>query len=150
MAYQMKDLSGSLFVNENKNPQDANDRRPHYKGKVMINGQIYFVSAWWTTKEGIQPFFSLKFELPRAQTQQYAPAQPQQYAPAQPQYVPQAPAQPQYQQVQSYQQATQPQAPRGGMPPQYQQQPPRYQQPAAPAQPQNESLNPQPDDLPFD
>lgn len=162
MAYQMKDMSGALFANENKNPQDPNDRRPHFKGKVMVNGQIYEAACWWRTREGAQPYLSINIELPRVPQGGYQQNPPQggyqqnppQAAPQNQQYPqqyqPQAPAPQQYRQVQTYQQAAQPQQPRGGqMPPQYQQPaaPPRYQQ--APAAPNPNSLEPQEDDLPF-
>lgn len=153
MAYQMKDMSGALFANENKNPQDPNDRRPHFRGKVMVNGQIYDAACWWRARENAQPYLSINLELPRAQQGGYQ-QNPPQTAPQNQQYPqqyqPQAPAQQQYRQVQTYQQAAQPQQPRGGgMPPQYQQPtaPPRYQQ--APAAPNPNSLDPQDDDLPF-
>jgi len=44
--YQLKDLCGSLFRNENK----KGDKHPDYTGSVMINGVEMRMSGW--LKEG--------------------------------------------------------------------------------------------------
>lgn len=46
MAYEMKDMSGSLFKNEKRDK----DTHPHATGSALIDGVEYWVSAW--TKEG--------------------------------------------------------------------------------------------------
>jgi hypothetical protein len=43
---EKKDNSGVLFKNENKD----NERKPDYKGNIMVDGQEYWLSAW--IKEG--------------------------------------------------------------------------------------------------
>ena len=151
----MKDLTGSMFTNQYKNQQDPNDRSPHFKGNVLINGVQWAVAGWWAYPlNGGQPYIQLKFEVPRQQQgqQQY---QGQQQSYQQPGYQPQP--QPQYQQrpaapQQGYQQGYQAQ-PQPQVQPQYQQPAPapapqpQYQQPAAPGYPPQSG---QPvDDLPF-
>jgi len=46
MAYEMKDMSGSLFRNEKR----EKDTHPNATGSCLIDGVEYWVSAW--TKEG--------------------------------------------------------------------------------------------------
>lgn len=46
MAYQQRDNSGTLFVNDRK----EEDRHPDWKGNIMINGVQYDLAAW--KKEG--------------------------------------------------------------------------------------------------
>lgn len=57
MAWEMKDMSGSLF----KNDKREKDTHPHARGECMIDGVTYYVSAW--TKEGKNgKFQSLAFK----------------------------------------------------------------------------------------
>ena len=46
MAFEQRELSGSLFKNEKK----TEDKHPHMTGSALIDGVEYWVSAW--TKEG--------------------------------------------------------------------------------------------------
>lgn len=46
MAYEPKEGQGSLFRNSDK----EHDKQPDYKGKIMIGGAEYRLSAW--IKEG--------------------------------------------------------------------------------------------------
>ena len=46
MAYEMKDMSGSLFKNEKR----EKDTHPNATGSALIDGVEYWVSAW--TKDG--------------------------------------------------------------------------------------------------
>lgn len=46
MAYELKEGQGSLFRNADK----EHDKQPDYKGKIMIGGVEYRLSAW--IKEG--------------------------------------------------------------------------------------------------
>lgn len=46
MAWEMKDGTGSLFKNDKK----ETDNHPDYRGDCMIDGQVYWLSAW--IKEG--------------------------------------------------------------------------------------------------
>ncbi len=57
MAYEQRDNSGVLFSNDKRG---NNDRAPNAKGKAMIGGKMYWVSAW--TKNGNKgKFQSLSF-----------------------------------------------------------------------------------------
>jgi hypothetical protein len=57
MAYEMRELSGSLFKNEKK----TEEKHPQMQGSCLIDGVEYYVSAW--TKEGTKGRFqSLAFK----------------------------------------------------------------------------------------
>jgi hypothetical protein len=54
MAYVPKEGGGSLF----KNDKQGNDKRPDWRGDLMIGGQLYEIAAW--EKQGARgAFFSL-------------------------------------------------------------------------------------------
>lgn len=54
MAYEKKNMSGSLF----KNTRKEKDSHPDYQGDLIIDGTHYWLSGW--LKEGSQgKFFSL-------------------------------------------------------------------------------------------
>lgn len=64
MAYEQKDMSGTLF----KNDRREKDSHPHAKGTALIDGVEYWVSAW--TKEGSKgKFQSLSFQRKEQRTQ---------------------------------------------------------------------------------
>ena len=72
MAFEQRDNSGTLFKNERR----EKDSHPNATGQAMIDGVMYWVSAW--TKEGAKgKFQSLSFkrkdELPQP-TRKAAPA----------------------------------------------------------------------------
>ena len=46
MAYEIRELSGSLFKNEKK----TEEKHPQMQGSCLIDGVEYYVSAW--TKDG--------------------------------------------------------------------------------------------------
>jgi len=46
MAYEMRELSGSLFKNEKK----TEEKHPQMQGSCFIDGVEYWISAW--TKDG--------------------------------------------------------------------------------------------------
>jgi hypothetical protein len=79
MAYEMKDNSGSIFRNDKR----EKDTHPHATGKCLIDGKLYYISAW--TKEGN----SGKFQSLSFKAAEQKPAAPRQAAPkqAQPQMV---------------------------------------------------------------
>lgn len=54
-SYQQRDNEGSLFKNDRK----ESDRHPDYTGKVMVDGRMYWLSAWVKRPDGKAPFFSL-------------------------------------------------------------------------------------------
>lgn len=54
MAYEKKDMSGSLFKNDRKEKES----HPDYQGDIIIDGKHYWLSGW--IKEGQKgKFFSL-------------------------------------------------------------------------------------------
>jgi hypothetical protein len=59
MAYEMKDNSGSLFANENR----QSDTHANAKGTAMIDGKEYWVDAWTNTAANGKKYQSLKFKL---------------------------------------------------------------------------------------
>jgi hypothetical protein len=57
MAYEQRDNSGSVFVNDRK----ETDKHPDRTGTAMIDGVMYYVSGW--IKEGNKgKFMSLAFK----------------------------------------------------------------------------------------
>jgi len=49
MAYEMRDMSGSLF----KNDKRENDSQPNARGSAKVDGEEYWVDSWTkTTKDG--------------------------------------------------------------------------------------------------
>lgn len=46
MAYEQRELSGSIFKNDKK----TEDKHPNGQGRCLIGGVEYYISAW--TKEG--------------------------------------------------------------------------------------------------
>lgn len=57
MAYEHKDMTGSIFVNEDK----KGERHPDWRGKVKINGEEYY-AAGWNNESRNGPYISMKFE----------------------------------------------------------------------------------------
>jgi hypothetical protein len=58
MAYEMKELSGSLF----KNQKREKDTHPNATGSALINGVEYWVSAWTKKDKNGDPWQSLAFK----------------------------------------------------------------------------------------
>jgi hypothetical protein len=57
MAYELKELQGSLFTNERK----EKETHPDWQGTCKVDGKEYWISAW--EKEGAKgKFFSLAFK----------------------------------------------------------------------------------------
>jgi hypothetical protein len=66
MAYEQRDNSGTMFVNDRKEKETHPDRT----GTAMIDGVMYYVSGWM--KDGAKgKFLSLAFKRKEA-PQQYA------------------------------------------------------------------------------
>lgn len=63
MAYEPKDNSGALFINDRK----ETDTHPDRKGTALIGGVEYFVSGWLKTKDG-KPWLSLAFQPKQQQS----------------------------------------------------------------------------------
>lgn len=69
MAYELRELSGSLFKNDKK----ETEKHPNMTGSALIDGVEYFVSGW--TKEGNKgKWISLAFKPKDAKPKQ--PAKP--------------------------------------------------------------------------
>jgi hypothetical protein len=58
MAYEQKDLQGSIFANDKR----ENDKQPNAKGSCMIGGDEYWISAWTKTDKNGNKFQSLAFK----------------------------------------------------------------------------------------
>jgi hypothetical protein len=57
MAYEIRENSGSLFVNDKK----SSDKHPDRKGQALIGGVEYWVSAWRKKSAVGKDFVSLAF-----------------------------------------------------------------------------------------
>jgi len=58
MAFEQRDNSRSLWVNDRKTA----DNHPDRTGTVMVSGKLYFINGWLKkTKDG-QPYLSLSFK----------------------------------------------------------------------------------------
>ena len=45
--FEMKDMSGALFKNEDKDPENEDhDKWADYRGRIMVGGVEYWLSAW--------------------------------------------------------------------------------------------------------
>lgn len=58
MAYEIKDMSGSLFPNKDK----KTDKHPDRNGTVKIEGVEYWASGWVKQDKNGQPWLSLAFK----------------------------------------------------------------------------------------
>lgn len=63
MAYEQRDLSGSLFIN-NKREKDTH---PNMNGTVMVEGKEYWVSAWTKERNNGEKWLSLALKPKEAQ-----------------------------------------------------------------------------------
>lgn len=71
MAYEQRELSGSLFKNEKK----TEDKHPNAQGSCLIEGVEYWVSAW--TKDGAKgKWQSLQFKRKDQQAKQAPKSEP--------------------------------------------------------------------------
>lgn len=59
MAFEQKDNSGSLFVNERQQP---GTQQPDRSGSAMIDGVEYWVSGWLKKTQDGQTWLSLAFK----------------------------------------------------------------------------------------
>jgi uncharacterized protein (DUF736 family) len=55
MAFEQRDLSGSLFRNDKK----SSDKHPDYKGVVMVRGEEFWLAGWIKTGQNGKKFMSL-------------------------------------------------------------------------------------------
>jgi len=68
MAYEMKNLSGSLFKNQKK----EKDTHPNAQGSCLIDGIEYWMSAWVKEDKNGNKWQSLAFK-PKEEKQEQAP-----------------------------------------------------------------------------
>jgi hypothetical protein len=59
MAYEMKELTGTLFDNNRK----EKDTHPNKTGSCKIDGKEYWISAWIKYDDAGRERFSLAFKL---------------------------------------------------------------------------------------
>ena len=59
MSYELRDMSGSMFKNKDK---EDGDQRPNATGSCMVDGVEYFVSAWTKKDKNGSPWQSLSFK----------------------------------------------------------------------------------------
>jgi len=72
MAFEKRDLTGSLFKNDKK----ISDSSPQYTGTITIDGVDYWQSAWVKESKSGLKFFSQSFKRKDAPPQSYnAPPQ---------------------------------------------------------------------------
>lgn len=62
MAYEPKDMTGSLF----KNDRREKETHAHAKGTALIDGVEYWVDAWTNETRDGQKYQSLKFKRKEA------------------------------------------------------------------------------------
>lgn len=58
MAYEQKELTGSLFKNKKK----QTDKHPDTNGSALINDVEYWVSGWTKTTQNGEKWISLAFK----------------------------------------------------------------------------------------
>lgn len=63
MAFEQKDLSGALFKNKDKAPDD--ERAPDYTGAATVEGQAYFLDAWIKEAKSGGKYMSIRFKAKR-------------------------------------------------------------------------------------
>ena len=59
MAYELRDMGGSMFKNKDKK---EGDNRPNVTGECMVDGVAYYVSAWTKKDKNGNPWQSLAFK----------------------------------------------------------------------------------------
>jgi hypothetical protein len=70
MAYEQKELSGSLF----KNDERKTDKHPNLQGSALIDGVEYWVSGWTKEKTDGDKWISLAFKAKEQKPQAKKPA----------------------------------------------------------------------------
>ena len=87
--YQLKDNRGNLFINKKKklgaaaealseDQKKENEKRPHRNGKVRLNGELFWLSAWEKQTKAGELFFAVSIGGPAPEDD--APAQPTQHS----------------------------------------------------------------------
>ena len=70
MAYEARDMSGSIFVNDRK----ERDNQPDRTGSAMIDGVEYWVNGWMKKDKNGRPWMSLAFKRKDAPSGKAPPA----------------------------------------------------------------------------
>lgn len=73
MAYEKKDLTGSVFRNRDKRTETHSD----YTGDCLIEGQEYWMNCWEKKDKNGNTFFSFSFKKKQPRQQTDAPAKTQ-------------------------------------------------------------------------
>lgn len=55
MAWEQREGSGSLFLNDKK----GNERAPNYRGDILLDGVVYELAGWVKTTQKGDKFLSL-------------------------------------------------------------------------------------------
>jgi len=71
MAYEQKDMTGSLFKNNRK----ERDTQPAYTGSVTLNGEQYWLSAWLKKDKHSETYMSLALKPKEERREEPAPRQ---------------------------------------------------------------------------
>lgn len=61
MAYEQKDNTGSLFINEKKDSPKA----PFFTGTCKVDGNVWRVAGWKRESKNGKNYISLSFSVPR-------------------------------------------------------------------------------------
>ena len=73
MAYEARDMSGSVFINDRK----ERDNQPDRTGSCMIDGVEYWVNGWVKKDKNGKPWMSLAFKRKDAPSTGRPPPAPQ-------------------------------------------------------------------------
>ena len=69
MAYEQKDMTGSVF----KNNEKKTDSHPDRSGSCLIDGVAYWISGWVKQDKNGNPWMSLAFKRKEAKPAAIAP-----------------------------------------------------------------------------
>lgn len=60
MAYELKDNSGSIFVNDRK----TSEKQPTYKGRVKLMGKEWDIAIWTKLDRNNQTYYNFSLSEP--------------------------------------------------------------------------------------
>jgi hypothetical protein len=69
MSFELKDMSGSIWVNDRKQA----DSHPDRTGTVKVGGREYFINGWLKETSQGKKYMSLAFKLKEAKQEQAPP-----------------------------------------------------------------------------